>query len=308
MGAQLATFKFRIGKSTMLINRSFDVKRENTTQAKRNTPVHSRMLLPIRKMALSCVVVASVLYFSLCWKLWFAVDKSAKRASPLRYKSSRSYSGSNNNVDSDAPLRPRNDTPGSGWIFEPVNLRFFWTLTDRRFMSGIYPHLRQFHRVLDVGARGYNQECKGLINSTTTEYYQVEPFPPDVMNNDGLLQCKVHEIPALYPQYKTFFDVVLDFGVFGWRGTHQFNTTKEFEDDIRAYISGILFLLKPKGLWILKVDRKWVPDEDYVFNEFILPHFDIGDFEDYKSGIKVKKFRFFFLHHKGNTTSDNGHE
>jgi hypothetical protein len=74
---------------------------------------------------------------------------------------------------------PRNDTPGIGWIYEPVRLSAFWHLKDRRFMrQQLYPRLSRYHRILDVGARGYNQECKALINSTTTEYYQVEPFPP----------------------------------------------------------------------------------------------------------------------------------
>jgi hypothetical protein len=72
-------------------------------------------------------------------------------------------------------------------------------------------------------------------------------IPPDVMDNDGLLHCKVQEIPQLYPQYASFFDMVLDIGVFGWGGTHQFNTTKELEDDIAAYMHSILFLLKPQG-------------------------------------------------------------
>ena len=69
------------------------------------------------------------------------------------------------------------------------------------------------------------------------------------MNNDGLLKCKVQEIPKFYPQYESFFDVALDFGVFGWGETRtQFNTTEDVLDDISAYMDGILFLLKPKGL------------------------------------------------------------
>ena len=215
-------------------------------------------------------------------------------------------------VDSDgvdAPP-PRNDTPHEEWMYEPRQLSNFWSLPDRRFIGEIYPRLGRFSRVLDVGARGYNRECKGLINSPTTQYYQVEPFPPDVVNNDGLLKCKVHEIPKFYPQYESFFDVALDFGVFGWGETRtQFNTTEEILDDVRAYMDGILFVLKPKGLWILKVDGdKWVPDENFVFEKIILPHFELGNFEGHASGVGVKnnRFRFYFFYRREKLSSTVG--
>jgi len=143
-----------------------------------------------------------------------------------------------------------------------------------------------------------------LINSPTTQYYQVEPFPPDVMNNDGLLKCKVQEIPKFYPQYESFFDVALDFGVFGWGETRtQFNTTEDVLDDISAYMDGILFLLKPKGLWILHTHGdKWVPDESVVFDMFILPHFDMKSFEGHASGVGVKnnQYHYYFFYRKEN--------
>ena len=161
-----------------------------------------------RKIALAGIVLTSSMYIIMI----LHVSTSTTYETRLSNRASHKH-------DNHLPSRPRNDTPGVGWIFEPVRLGAFWQLKDRKFMRGqIYPRLRKYHRVLDVGARGYNQECKGLINSTTTEYYQVEPFPPDVMNNDGLLHCKVQEIPQLYPQYASFFDAVLDFGVFGWGG------------------------------------------------------------------------------------------
>ena len=268
------------------------------------------MLLFIRKIAFAGVLLGILIYVVLTVKVAHdspvrnRISQLAHIGRPLRNETSPPDSAGDK-INSKLPFRPRNDTPATGWIYEPDSLGSFWKLPDRRFMRGIYPRLRNYRRVLDVGARGYNQECKGLINSTTTEYYQVEPFPPDVMNNDGLLQCKVHEIPILYPQYASFFDVVLDFGVFGWDVTHKFNTTKEFIDDIRAYMHGILFLLKPKGLWILKVDHKWVPDEKEIFDKFILPHFDMGSFDEFSSGVGVKKrrFRFFFFYKKEASSS-----
>lgn len=197
---------------------------------------------------------------------------------------------------------PRNDAPHGEWMYEPVSLSSFWRLPDRRFTSELYPPLGKFGRVLDVGARGYNRECKRLINSPTTRYYQVEPFPPDVMNNDGLLKCKVQEVPKFYPQYESFFDVALDFGVFGWGETRtQFNTTEDALNDISDYIDGILFLLKPTGLWILHTHgEKWVPDKNVVFDTFVLPHFDMGSFEGHASGVGVKnnQYHYYFFYRR----------
>ncbi|KAI2494933.1 hypothetical protein MHU86_19578 [Fragilaria crotonensis] len=181
---------------------------------------------------------------------------------------------------------------------------------DRPFISTIYPRLAKYHAILDVGARGYNRNCKSFLNSTTTKYYQIEPFPPDVMNNDGLLQCIVQDIPTYYPQYSNFFDAILDFGVFGWGGVHAFNTTEEMMDDVRHYMDAVLFVLKPGGLWILKTDHGWIPDEDGIFRDFIFPHFQAGNLDELESGmqIKNKKFRFYFLYRKVGTEMNSAME
>jgi hypothetical protein len=201
----------------------------------------------------------------------------------------------------------RNGTPGQGWIYEPPNVKFFWNrMADRKFIANLYPPLVSYKTILDVGARGYNRYCKDLINSKnantskTTIYMQVEPFPPDVMNNDGLLACKVQEIPHMYPEYQHYFEVVLDFGVFGWDAIHRFNSTTELMQDIEQYVNGLLFALKPKGLWILKIDEGWVPDEKLVFDTYILPNFELGTFQNWSSGIKPTKkpFVFYFLYRK----------
>ena len=200
----------------------------------------------------------------------------------------------------------RNYTAQKGWIYEPKNVDYFWKkMADRPFISTIYPRLatNKYQSILDVGARGYNRNCKGLLNSTTsTKYFQVEPFPPDVMNNDGLLKCIVQDIPVLYPQYQNFFDVVLDFGVFGWGDVHVFNTTAEMMEDVRRYTDALLFVLRPGGLWILKIDKGWVPNEDEIFRDYILPHFDAGNLDELKSGMQVREYRFYYFYRKENST------
>lgn len=190
----------------------------------------------------------------------------------------------------------RNSTPHEGWIYEPRNLGYFWKkMGDRPFMREFYPKLARFSRVLDVGARGYNRVCKELINSSVTEYYQVEPHPPNEVDNDGLLKCTVQEIKKYYPQYHDYFDVVLDFGVFGWDAVQKTFSVK----DIEQYIDNIRFVLHQKGLWVVKVDTGWVDKEESFLSQHVLPYFERGAFDIYQSGHVVKnKFRFLFFYLK----------
>jgi hypothetical protein len=187
--------------------------------------------------------------------------------------------------------------PGEGWIYEPKNLDFFWKkMGDRPFLREFYSHLRKYKRIIDIGARGYNRNCKKLINSTTTTYFQVEPFPPslDEMNNDGLLECYMQEVPDKYPMLRHSFDLVLDFGVFGWESVQETFGVSE----IQKYVESVSFLLHEHGVWVLKIDKGFVPNQDEFFRKYLLPYFSLGDFEVYKSGHTIKggKWSFYFLH------------
>ncbi|KAL3800982.1 hypothetical protein ACHAWO_007091 [Cyclotella atomus] len=206
---------------------------------------------------------------------------------------------------------------------------------DRPFQRTLYSKFGSFHRILDVGVRGYNRHCRDYIRQSAEDiaaatnttniyssgshitinnnnktiiypqYYQMEPFPPnnETLNNDGLLQCYLHQVPHKYPNMKHSFDLIIDFGVFGWDAVQ----SSFSEEDVRRYIQSVLFLLKEKtksdtynGLWVLKVDRGWVANQEEFFKEFILPYFDFGRFEEWESGYALKNgnFRFYFLYRK----------
>lgn len=170
---------------------------------------------------------------------------------------------------------------------------------DRPFQREFYSRLHKFDRILDIGVRGYNRVCKDLINSTKTEYFQIDPFPPakEEMNNDGLMECYLQEAPEQFPQYKNTFDLVIDFGVFGWEGIQKaFNET-----DINQYLDAVRFFLKDGGIWALKTDQGWIQDEQEYFKKHVLDTFNMGKFDDaYESGHKVKgnKFTFYFFYKK----------
>uniref|UniRef100_A0A7S4MHL7 N,N-dimethylformamidase beta subunit-like C-terminal domain-containing protein n=1 Tax=Odontella aurita TaxID=265563 RepID=A0A7S4MHL7_9STRA len=208
------------------------------------------------------------------------------------------------NVTNATP-RDKKPNPLEGWIYEPKNLQFFWKkLGDRPYQREFYSRLggiQKFRRILDVGARGYNRMCKQLINSTSTEYYQMEPFPPEgksEMNNDGLLEMYMGEVRNKRPDLVGIFDLIIDFGVFGWS-----NVQVGFDEDgIREYVDGVRFLLGDGGLWALKTDEGWVNHPEEFFKRWIFPHFEMGTFDDgaYESGHSVKggKFKFYWFYKK----------
>ena len=170
---------------------------------------------------------------------------------------------------------------------------------DRKFMNDFYPHLSKFDTILDIGARNYNKRCKNLINSKSsrgrsTKYYQLEPFPGKDIDNDGLLNCFVQYSLITYPEFQKFFDVVIDFGVLGW------DQIKLSDKDIEIYLQNILGLLKPNGLYVLKVDSS--SRKNFLnFHRYIEPYFNYTDFAGYKNGTLVDDdMRVYFLTKKHN--------
>lgn len=205
---------------------------------------------------------------------------------------------SENNMDMEPKKKKE---PLEGWIYEPKNANLFWKkMGDRPFQREFYSRLGKFNRIVDVGARGYNRYCKDLINSTTAEYFQIEPFPPSPaaeMNNDGLLECYMQEVGEKYPNLKNSFDLVIDFGVLGWKPV----LDGLDESGIRKYVESVRFLLKDRGCWALKIDKGWVLNQQEFFDTYLLPYFNLGDFDNaYKSGHSIKrgKFIFYFFYKK----------
>ena len=125
----------------------------------------------------------------------------------------------------------------------------------------------------------------------------MEPFPPktDEMNNDGLLHCYMNQVMDKYPHLVNFFDLVVDFGVFGWDEVqNSFD-----EQDVQKYVQSVTSLLKPNGMWALKVDKGWVTNQEQFMDKFILPYFDMGKFVEWESGHELKrKFQFYFFYIK----------
>mmetsp|Transcript_25947 Transcript_25947/g.54663 ORF Transcript_25947/g.54663 Transcript_25947/m.54663 type:complete len:291 (-) Transcript_25947:213-1085(-) len=190
------------------------------------------------------------------------------------------------------------------WVYEPKNVNYFWKkMGDRPFQREFYSRLGKgnFNRILDVGARSYNKFCKDLINSTSVEYLQMEPnlpSDPSDLKNDGLFECYMNEVREKYPDQGSSFDLVIDFGVFGWKLVqNEFDDTK-----VKGYVNSVTWLLRDKGCWVLKTDQGWVPNEVEFFDKHILPYFTMKDFDNhaYESGHSIKggNFKFYFFYKK----------
>ena len=179
-------------------------------------------------------------------------------------------------------------------IAEPSNMDRFWKANkDRVFMVGFYPYLGAFDNVLDIGVRKYNERCKSLIHSESTNYYQLEPSKPDTMHNDGFLECTVQESLQKYPDMFSFFDVINDFGVIGWGPV----IDNYSDEEIHAYVYNIRGMLRPNGIYILKIDASAKGRLDV--SKFIDPHFDYIDFAVYSQKYDISDTEtIYFLQKK----------
>ena len=117
---------------------------------------------------------------------------------------------------------------------------------------------------------------------------QLEPRPPQKMHNDGLLVCDVERSMMMYPQFKGYFDVILDFGVLEWGPV---------DNEVEVYFLNIVALLKTRGLYVLKIDdsARYKFNMSEIGNYFVRAPF--GGYEDeVRVGSKEKDaatFHFF---------------
>ena len=147
------------------------------------------------------------------------------------------------------------------------------TATDKRFIKSIYDRIDLFYgkedqiKILDLGVEYYNYDCHTFIKNENIKYWQLEPFRISE-ENDGFFHCKVEECLEKYHGNEGTFDLILDFGVFGWNGI-RFSQEKQ-----KKYTDTIYKLLKDDGLYILHSDRI-EEDPEYKINieKFIKPRF-----------------------------------
>ena len=166
-------------------------------------------------------------------------------------------------------------------IREPENIDAFW--------NEFYPKLLGFKTVLDIlGWRDYTRRRKELIG-IGPRYMQLEPSPRIVTLNDGTLSCSIQDALTKYPQFAQYFDVIIDFGFLGWPTIHL------DEHEVEQYTKNVRGLLKPGGLYALKVVAG--SNKRIDFQKHFNPHFSTTNFSRFQSGAHIDNHgtRVFFF-------------
>ena len=137
-----------------------------------------------------------------------------------------------------------------------------WHAKDKMFQKKVYKSFSDLYfnknnvNFLDIGVATYNDITKDFFHKSI-KFYQIEPKKHgSCYNNDGFIEAKVeclHE-KSFYKSYKKHFDVIFDFGVFGWNGV-ELNQIERLN-----YIKNIHYMLKDNGVYVLHNDR--VPRND----------------------------------------------
>lgn len=191
----------------------------------------------------------------------------------------------------------------------------WWTkYSDRKFMLTLYPKISEYliknnkHNLLDIGAMEYNVICRKLVDEKI-EYIQIEPnIEPYYPKNNLLLNCDIQSVNLMYPEFKYYFSVIIDFGVLGAP-----SISGNWDDKcIEKYIANILFLLEDKGIYILKIDRGYFESNKIENDKYLFPYFNLIKFDKFSESILVKRkktnrraqftdrdqYKFYFLQKK----------
>ena len=199
------------------------------------------------------------------------------------------------------------------------SITLWWNkYSDRVFMKELYPKIGKYlkhifmPKILDIGFENFNIINKDLLNNPQITYFQLEPFIENkIYKNDFLLECKVTELIHYYPEYKKYFQIILDFGVLGAPSISK-NWDKQ---EITNYIKNIYSVLRDDGIYILKIDLPYFDMEEYKLNfeTMIYPYFDPISFEDYPNELHIfrenprrpifskrDQYKFYFLKKKQN--------
>jgi SAM-dependent methyltransferase len=137
-----------------------------------------------------------------------------------------------------------------------------WDAKDKTVQREIYKNFSNLYsskkntKFLDIGVALYNDVTRDFFDKSIN-FYQLEPKKhSSCYNNDGFIEAKVeclHE-KSFYESYKNQFDVIFDFGVFGWNGVELGQTER------LNYVKNIHYMLKGDGVYVLHNDR--VPRSD----------------------------------------------
>lgn len=141
------------------------------------------------------------------------------------------------------------------WLFPPRDFAGFWQRNcDRRHMrQAVYPALgawlkqRSQPRLLDIGCQWYSLQNRQLLRNDNVEYWMIDiGRAPAGLQCDRFVRVSVQDLPRVHPETCNTFDAVISFGVLGY---YKFSPQQIF-----AYLQAVCDILKPGGLFALKLD------------------------------------------------------
>jgi len=167
-----------------------------------------------------------------------------------------------------------------------------WYAKDKKIQSEIYKASSRYlienkknSNVLDIGVATYNDITRDFFDKDV-RFFQLEPFKNNsCYNNDGFFECfveKIHELDA-FKDLKNKFDMIFDFGVFGWNGV------KLELHERSKYMENIHHMLKDDGIFVLHNDRvKRKKEHELTLEKNAFKFFKPTTFLNYKSHIKIE--------------------
>jgi SAM-dependent methyltransferase len=147
-----------------------------------------------------------------------------------------------------------------------INLKNFWNeWADRKYMTSIvYPSIGSYlknkktKRVLDIGAEWFNSINKSLFSNNNIDYWIIDIIKiPKKIECNHFLKGSILRITEEHPNLKNFYNVVISFGVLGW---YRFE-----KEEIKKYLENVYKILKPGGIFLLKLDLHIMNDWEGEF-------------------------------------------
>ena len=141
----------------------------------------------------------------------------------------------------------------------------FWASCERRYIKAtIYPAIGKYlknsgtTRVLDIGARWYDANNRDLFCNSNIIYWMIDiKRRPKYLKCDYFLRVSILDLPDIYHNLESYFDVVISIGVLGF-----FKFDKK---TVNRYLESVFRILKPNGILVLKLDTSLMKEFEEEF-------------------------------------------
>ena len=126
---------------------------------------------------------------------------------------------------------------------------------------GSHLRTRDTKRVLDIGAEWYTAHTKDLFGNDAICYWVIDINDrPDDLKCDSFLKTSILHLSDAHRELVSYFDVVISYGVLG--------ALKFPKPEVGRYLEQVSTVLKPDGIFMLKLDTSFMTDweEEFVID------------------------------------------